>query len=121
MVGEPVPPSRQRLYVDRGGAELVGVEGTDGVIWLCCKSSAKRKRVKLDFHNPLATEERKEEMTRKKNSAKPSWKEVMTADADFMKALIQEVVQQVLEAEMEEVVGAEKGQRTSGRIGYRSG
>ena len=57
-------------------------------------------------------------MTRKQNNAKPSWKEVMAADADFMKALIGEVVQQVLEAEMDEAVGAEKGQRTSARTGY---
>jgi putative transposase len=60
-------------------------------------------------------------MTRKKDTAKPDWKEVMAADEDFMKALIQEVVQQVLEAEMEETVGASKGERTEGRLGYRSG
>ena len=60
-------------------------------------------------------------MTRKQNSAKPKWKEVMAADADFMKALIQEVVQQVLEAEMDEAVGAEKGQRTASRSGLPVG
>lgn len=35
--------------------------------------------------------------------------------------LAREILQQVLEAEMEETLGAAKSQRTEGRIGYRSG
>ena len=38
----------------------------------------------------------------------------------LLKGLIQEALQQVLEAEMEEVLQAEKGERTAGRLGYRS-
>jgi putative transposase len=38
-----------------------------------------------------------------------------------MKGLVREVLQQVLEGEMEETLGAAKGQRTEGRQGYRSG
>jgi putative transposase len=38
-----------------------------------------------------------------------------------MKGLVREVLQQVLEAEMEETLGAAKSQRTEGRSGYRSG
>jgi len=39
-------------------------------------------------------------MTGKQHNAKTDWKSVMTQGADWMKSLIQEVVQQVLEAEM---------------------
>ena len=61
-------------------------------------------------------------MTRKQNSAKQiNWKEVMAEQGDFLRPLVQEVVQQVLEAEMDEVLGAEKGERTASRQGYRSG
>jgi putative transposase len=61
-------------------------------------------------------------MTRKKNSAKKtSWKELMSEDADFLKPLMREVVQQVLEAEMDEALGAQKSERTGERVGYRSG
>ncbi len=38
---------------------------------------------------------------------------------DFLRGLIQQVLQQVLEAEMDEALGAEKGQRTPNRLGYR--
>ena len=49
-------------------------------------------------------------MTRKQNNAKkPNWKEVLAEQEDFLRPLIQEVVQQVLEAEMEEALGAGKG------------
>jgi putative transposase len=61
-------------------------------------------------------------MTRKQNSAKQiNWKEVMAEQDDFLRPLVQEVVQQVLEAEMDEALGAEKGERTPSRQGYRSG
>jgi transposase-like protein len=61
-------------------------------------------------------------MTRRKNSAKKvSWKDLMSEDADFLKPLMREVVQQVLEAEMDEALGAQKSERTGERLGYRSG
>jgi putative transposase len=61
-------------------------------------------------------------MTRKQDSAKASnWKRVLAEQEDFLRPLIQEVVQQVLEAEMDEAVGAEKGERTPNRLGYRAG
>jgi putative transposase len=60
-------------------------------------------------------------MTRKQDSAKTDWKAAMAEDPDFMKGLVREVLQQVLEAEMDETVGAAKSQRTEGRNGYRSG
>jgi putative transposase len=61
-------------------------------------------------------------MTRRQDSAKRTdWKELMAGQEDFLRPLIQEVVRQVLEAEMEEAVGAEKGERTPNRQGYRAG
>jgi len=61
-------------------------------------------------------------MTRKQNNAKQiNWKALMAEQSDFLRPLVQEVVQQVLEAEMDEALGAEKGERTPNRQGYRSG
>jgi hypothetical protein len=61
-------------------------------------------------------------MTRKKDGAKRvDREEGMAGQEDFLRPLIQEVVQQVLEAEMDEALGAGKSERTAGRLGYRSG
>jgi putative transposase len=67
-------------------------------------------------------------MTRKQDSAKASnneeiWKKT-PAEAgrpDWLRDLVEEVVQQVLEGEMDEALGAQKGERTPVRRGYRSG
>ena len=46
-------------------------------------------------------------MTRKKDSAKKlDWKAMMAGQEDFLRPLIQEVVEQVLEAEMDEALAA---------------
>jgi putative transposase len=61
-------------------------------------------------------------MTQKKHSAKKlDWKDIFESDTDGLRALVQQVVQEVLEAEMDETVGAQKGERTQSRVGYRSG
>jgi len=61
-------------------------------------------------------------MPRRQNSAnKLEWKELMAGQEDFLRPLIREIMQQVLEAEMDEALGAEKGERTPTRQGYRSG
>jgi putative transposase len=65
-------------------------------------------------------------MTRQKdNSQKQSLKEdlkqLLLEDQDLLKVLVEQTVQQVLEAEMEEALQAGKGERTAGRLGYRSG
>lgn len=61
-------------------------------------------------------------MTRgKANTSVVDWKAVMGRQEDFLKPLIQEVLQQVLEAEMVEAAGAERHERTEGRQSYRSG
>ena len=48
-------------------------------------------------------------------------KQLLASDKEFLKPLIQTAVQEVLEAEMTEALGAEKGERSEGRLGYRSG
>jgi putative transposase len=48
-------------------------------------------------------------------------KELMAGEEDFLRPLVELVVQEVLEAEMSEALGAQKGERTEGRMGYRSG
>src|SRR5215471_10707577 len=62
------------------------------------------------------------DMTQKKHSAKKlDWKEIFESDTDGLRALVQQVVQEVLEAEMDETIGARKGERTESRVSYRSG
>lgn len=61
-------------------------------------------------------------MTRKKSTLKmEEIKAALTSQEEFLRPLVQKVVQEVLEAEMAEALGAEKGERTEGRQGYRSG
>jgi hypothetical protein len=48
-------------------------------------------------------------------------KAVLAEDEEFLRALVRMALQEVLEAEMTEALGAEKGERVSGRQGYRSG
>src|SRR5262245_60641213 len=48
-------------------------------------------------------------------------KSLLSADKDFLKPLVRTVLQEVLEAEMTEALGASKGERAEGRLGYRSG
>jgi putative transposase len=57
---------------------------------------------------------------RKSTRAEVDWKAALVGDDGF-RELLREAVQEVLEAEMEEVVGAGKWERTDGRVGYRSG
>jgi putative transposase len=46
---------------------------------------------------------------------------VAEQDQDLLRALVRESVQEILEAEMSEALGAGKSQRSEGRRGYRSG
>jgi putative transposase len=48
-------------------------------------------------------------------------KALLLSDEDGFRRVLQTVVQEALEAEMTEAIGAEKGERTTERIGYRSG
>ena len=48
-------------------------------------------------------------------------KGLVAEDADLLRTLMRTALQEVLEAEMSEAVGAVKGERTPARLGYRSG
>jgi putative transposase len=48
-------------------------------------------------------------------------KQMLAEDGDLLKTIIEQTVQQVLEAEMEEALQAGKGERSENRLGYRSG
>mgnify|MGYP000917319519 CR=1 FL=1 len=61
-------------------------------------------------------------MTRKQRSvSREEMKEVLEQSQDFLRPLVETAVQEILEAEMEETLGAGKGERTERRRGYRSG
>ena len=46
---------------------------------------------------------------------------MMAKDADFLRPLVRAVIQEFLEAEMVQAIGAEKGERAEERLAYRSG
>ena len=48
-------------------------------------------------------------------------KALLGDDADYLHAMVQSLVEATLEAEMTSLLGAEKGERTPARSGYRSG
>lgn len=61
-------------------------------------------------------------MTR--NETKPSLtavKELMGANHDKLREIMQDLLQEMLEGEMTEALGAGRSERSAGRIGYRSG
>lgn len=61
-------------------------------------------------------------MTQKKTIiSREDVKEALKQDGDFLRPLIERVVQEVLEAEMDQSLQAGKSQRTGNRLGYRSG
>ena len=59
-------------------------------------------------------------MARKQNSPKEeAWKDVVSKvvkEENFLRPLVEQVVQQVLEAEMDETLGAQKSERTPNRV-----
>ena len=50
-----------------------------------------------------------------------SVKDLLLSDPDSLREVVRAVMQEMLEAEMTEVIGAQKGERTAERLGYRSG
>jgi transposase-like protein len=61
-------------------------------------------------------------MTTKEHKTKLSLVETLvTSDRDLMKGLLREALQEVLEGEMTEFLGAGVGERTDSRTGYRAG
>ncbi|TRZ55181.1 MAG: IS256 family transposase [Rhodocyclaceae bacterium] len=60
-------------------------------------------------------------MTTSKRNTKRVAVEAVSGDRDLMKALMKEALQEVLEGEMTEFLGAAPSERTEGRNGYRAG
>lgn len=61
-------------------------------------------------------------MTKQKSIiARGELKKALESDGDFLKPLVQTLVQEALEAQMDIALGAGKGERTDSRRGYRSG
>ena len=58
---------------------------------------------------------------RKNTAAKGSWKELLLEDQDLLRSLMKQALEQVLDGEMSEALGAGKSERSEGRLGYRSG
>ena len=59
-----------------------------------------------------------------KSEAKPTIaavNELFSKSPDGLREIVRAVMQEMLEAEMTDAVGAEKGERTAARLGYRSG
>jgi putative transposase len=62
--------------------------------------------------------------TMPRGKLRPTLEEVkvlLVEDQDFLRPLVQGVLQELLAAEMTEALGAGKGERTPTRLGYRSG
>jgi len=49
------------------------------------------------------------------------WKESLIDKPDFLKQAVQAFVQKVIEEEFRKFIGADQGQRTEERTGYRNG
>ena len=47
--------------------------------------------------------------------------DLFSTSPDGLREIVRAVMQEMLEAEMTDAVGAEKGERTAARLGYRSG
>jgi putative transposase len=65
-------------------------------------------------------------VTRKQESAKArvtaeELKQLLSEERDLLQTIIEQTVQQVLEAEMDEALQAGKSERSEHRMGYRSG
>jgi putative transposase len=56
-----------------------------------------------------------------KDALKAEVMRILSESPDGLRSIVTEVLQQMLEAEMDEAVGAEKSERTANRVGYRSG
>jgi len=66
--------------------------------------------------------EREHTMTQRKSTpAGRDLKALVAQDQEFLRQIVREAMQQVLEAEMTDALGAEPGERTEARLGYRAG
>lgn len=59
--------------------------------------------------------------TSKPRANSADWKALLADDADLMREIVRAAVTEILEIEMTEALGAERSERTEGRLGYRAG
>ena len=75
--------------------------------------------VMTEVTDPLV---RKHTMTKRESKAEIiNLKGMLASDQEYLRKMVETIVQATLEAEMTEAVGAEKSERTPGRVSYRSG
>ena len=75
--------------------------------------------VMLQVTNPV---ERDHTMTKREGKGEiVDLKGLLCGDTEFLRTAVQTLVQEALEAEMTEAIGASKGERTEERLSYRSG
>ena len=75
--------------------------------------------VMLQVTDPV---ERDHTMTKREGKGEVvALKGLLLRDEEFVRRAVQALVQEALEAEMTEAIGAAKGERTEGRVSYRSG
>ena len=75
--------------------------------------------VMLQVTDPV---ERDHTMTKREGKGEVvALKGLLLRDEEFVRRAVQGLVQEALEAEMTEAIGAAKGERTEGRVSYRSG
>ncbi len=76
-------------------------------------------RVMSDVTDPV---EGMHTMTKREGKAELiGLKAALRGDPDYLRPMVESIVQATLEAEMTEALQAEKGERTPDRLGYRSG
>src|ERR1700755_3574290 len=76
-------------------------------------------RVMSDVTDPVG---RMHTMTKREGRSEAiDLKALLAADGDYLRTMVEAVVQARLEAEMTAAIGAEKGERAAGRLSYRSG
>jgi len=102
-----------------GGSPMAGEGSVREVLQKPLRRDGHGMRVISQSPDPLA---RMHTMTKRQGkSGTIDVKALLAEDEEFLRALVRTALQEVLEAEMTEALGAEKGERAAGRQGYRSG
>ena len=115
--GPEVPGSQKTGLRDRG-KERAGRGAVTVVCGKFCKKGVGHGRNEGEQSNSIPMKS----MTRKSPTRTVSeLKTLLSGDDELLRPLVQLAVQEFLEAEMNEALGAGKGERCAGRLGYRSG
>ena len=104
----------------------LNTDACDRVFWCFCGSVRKVQQKERSWYfgggDQTKTLNPKGTMTKKESKrSRQEIKALMSQEEDFLRPLMKVTLQEVLEAEMDEAVGAAKSERSSVRLGYRSG